>query len=152
MIPQSHGPKHLRMSSHPSLGLQVPQAVARVGNSPVNWWHINARAIWRAGVGESWNERLLGHRSPLHPLWFPFVHFHRKGWSVYGCTCWPGTYGHSKSISIGSIPIQGSCRLYGCKEDAKAGRVSLWLCVPSRIHGPWGENAQGESIGSAGRA
>lgn len=99
----------------------------------------SARALWRVGVGESGKERLLGHRSPLHPLWFPFVLFHSKGCSVYGCACWPGTYGHSKSISIGSIPIQRSCRLYGCKEDAKPGRVSLWLCVPSRIHGPWGE-------------
>lgn len=29
------------------------------------------------GVGSP-GMRLLGHRSPLHPFWFPFVHFHER--------------------------------------------------------------------------
>lgn len=98
------------------------------------------------GGGKSGKERFLGHRSPPHSLWFPFVHFYSKGWSVYGCACWPGTYGHSKSISISSIPIQGSCWLYGCKEDAKPRRVSIWLRVPSRIRGPWEERTSQERV------
>lgn len=110
------------------------------------------------GGGRGWEVRereIPGPQVPPHPLWFPFVHFYSKVWSVYGCACWPGTYGHSKSISISSIPIQGSCQLYGCEGDAKPGRVSLWLHVPSRIHGPWEERTsrerwvQDQALGSA---